>query len=233
MKDIPEPERPYEKCLEQGPEHLTDAELLAVMLRSGSVGESALELSRRILFSSESGSPAGVGRLMHGSISEWMLLRGVGRVKAIQLVCLAELAKRMSRTSYSGRAQLSSPAHVAENYMEYMRHLRQEVVKVVFLDSKIKKLGECDISKGTVNASLISPREIYMEAVRHGAVFILVLHNHPSGDPTPSQADIDLTRRLEQVGTVLGIPLADHIVIGDRCYYSFEEHGLLSDQLSD
>ena len=111
--------------------------------------------------------------------------------------------------------------------MESMRHLSQETVKAVFLDSKARKMGECDISKGTVSSSLISPREVFMEAVRHDAVFLVLLHNHPSGDPTPSQEDINITGRLEYAGKMLGIPLLDHIVIGDRCYFSFQEHGLL------
>ncbi len=229
INTIPESERPYEKCIACGPDHLTDTELLAVMLRTGSVGENALALAQRILYDPDMSSVKGVARLTQGYVREWMHLRGIGQVKAVQLVCLAELAKRISRTSYTDRLTLSSPSCVAETYMEGMRHLRQEIIKVVFLDSKTKKMGECDISKGTVNASLISPREIFIQAVHYDAVFILVLHNHPSGDPTPSQADIDLTNRIAYAGQMLGIPLADHIVIGDRCYFSFEEHGLLSE----
>ncbi len=228
MKTIPKVERPYEKCASKGTSYLSDAELLSVILRSGSVGENALSLARRILYDPEIGSVEGLSRIANGQLSEWTHIRGIGQVKATQLVCLAELAKRMSVSPGSAKEFAADPSAMAGAYMEEMRHLRQEIVKIVFLDTKTKKLGECDISKGTVNASLISPREIYMEAVRRDAVFIVVLHNHPSGDPTPSQSDIELTKRIEYAGLMIGIPLIDHIVIGDRCYFSFEEQGLLN-----
>ena len=233
MKTLPEAERPYEKCLAHGPAHLSDAELLAVILRTGSVGESALELARRILYDPAAAPDEGLKRLVRGQVNEWMHLKGIGQVKAVQLVCLAELSRRISQSPYCDRLALTSPSTVAENYMEELRHQCREVVKVIFLDTKSKRLGECDISKGTVNASLISPREIYMEAMRYDAVFVMILHNHPSGDPTPSKADRDLTKRLAYTGLMLGIPLIDHIVIGDRCYFSFEEHGLISKDLGD
>ena len=228
MKHIPAEERPYEKCASKGTSYLSDAELLSVILRSGSVGENALSLARRILYEPDIAPSEGLSRISNGVLSEWTHVRGIGQVKATQLVCLAELAKRIAQAPVSGHSFISNPADTAGAYMEEMRHLNQEIVKVIFLDTKTKKLGECDISKGTVNASLISPREIFMEAVRRNAVYIVVLHNHPSGDPTPSQSDIDLTRRIEYAGLMIGIPLIDHIVIGDRCYFSFDEHGMLT-----
>ncbi len=227
MKTIPAVERPYEKCAHRGTSYLSDAELLSVILRSGSVGESALSLARRILYDPDIGSGEGLSRIANGQLRQWTHIRGIGQVKATQLVCLAELAKRIRVSSGCGHEFASDPSSVADAYMEEMRHLKQEIIKIVFLDTKIRRLGECDISKGTVNASLISPREIFIEAVRRDAVFIVVLHNHPSGDPTPSQSDIDLTRRIEYAGLMIGIPLIDHIVIGDRCYFSFEEQGML------
>ena len=233
MKSIPATERPYEKCAQKGTSYLSDAELLSVILRSGSVGENALTLARRILYDPQSGQQEGLGRIADGHLQQWTHIRGIGKVKATQLVCLAELARRMARASSCGQNSFHSPQEAAASYMEEMRHLNQEIVKVVFLDTKTNRLGECDISKGTVNASLISPREIYMEAVRRDAVFIVVLHNHPSGDPTPSQADIDLTERIEYAGMMLGIPLLDHIVIGDRCYFSFDEHDMLTLKRND
>ena len=227
MKDMPESERPYEKCFQQGPSYLSDAELLAVLLRTGSIGESALDLARRILYDPEASPDTGLQRISCGSMKIWMHLKGVGPVKAAQILCLAELAKRLTRSAKGSRVTFSAPGLIADHYMESMRHLSQETVKAVFLDSKARKMGECDISKGTVSSSLISPREVFMEAVRHDAVFLVLLHNHPSGDTTPSQEDINITERLEYAGKMLGIPLLDHIVIGDRCYFSFQEHGLL------
>ena len=228
MKDMPESERPYEKCFQHGPSHLSDAELLAVLLRTGSIGESALDLARRILYDPDTSPYTGLQRIACGSMKMWMHLKGVGPVKAAQVTCLAELARRLPQSAKGNRTTFTSPGVIADHYMESLRHLGQETVKAVFLDSKARKMGECDISKGTVSTSLISPREIFVEAIRHDAVFLVLLHNHPSGDPTPSQEDINTTERLEYSGMMLGIPLLDHIVIGDRCYFSFEEHGLLN-----
>ncbi len=227
MKDIPAAERPYEKCVRKGPSYLSDSELLAVILRNGSVGESALTLARRILYDQSVGEPEGLVRLANSRMTHWQHIRGIGKVKALQMACLGEISKRISLSGDLQYVTMSSPEMTASLYMESMRHLSQEIVKVLFLNSKSKRTGECDISKGTVNASLISPREIFIEAVQHEAVFIIVLHNHPSGDPTPSRNDIELTDRIEHAGKMLGIPLIDHIIIGDRCFYSFEEHGMI------
>lgn len=122
---------------------------------------------------------------------------------------------------------MREPASVAEYYMEDMRHRNQEVLKLIMLDTKSRLIRDRDISKGTVNASLISPREIFMEALRNGAVFIILMHNHPSGDPSPSPEDIRVTSRVAQAGMMLGISLVDHIIIGERSYVSLKEQGML------
>lgn len=224
MKSIPQEERPYEKCLLAGAEALSDAELLTVILRTGSKGESALELSRKVL--AQNGESTGLLGIYHMSISDLMQIRGIGKVKAVQLKCIAELSKRFSRAQFAGGISFHDPAAVAEYYMEELRHLEQEVLLVVMLNAKGKLIREQIISKGTVRAALISPREIFIEALRSQAVSILLLHNHPSGIPDPSQEDVALTVRVKEAGEMIGIALLDHIIIGDCQAVSMREQGL-------
>ncbi len=223
MKSIPKEERPYEKCLEKGAEFLSDAELLAVILRTGSKGESALELSRKILASGCEGK--GLLGIYHMSISDLTRIRGLGKVKAVQLKCLAELSKRIAKAQFSDGISFRDPVTVAEYYMEELRHQEQEILLLAMLNSKGRLIHDQVISKGTVRSSLISPREIFIEAMRHQAVSILMLHNHPSGVPEPSPEDIALTQRVRAAGAVLGIDLLDHIIIGDRQALSMREQG--------
>ena len=216
MKSLLESERPYEKCERLGEKNLSDAELLAVLLRTGTKGENVLA--------------AGGGSLdaLHGFTRErFQKIRGVGRVKSIQLICLVELSRRLAKETAGRGLNFSSPASVARYYMEDMRHLGQEHMKLLMLNTKSALLGEKDVYKGTVNASLVNPREIFVEALRTEAVSIILLHNHPSGDPAPSRADVATTERIRQAGELIGIELLDHIIIGNNCYISFREEGLL------
>ncbi len=221
MRSIPKEERPYEKCFEHGAESLTDAELLAVILRTGVKGESALELSRKIL--AQSTEANGLLGIYHMSISDLTKVKGLGRVKAIQLKCVAELSRRIARSTFSEGISFKEPKSVAKYYMEELRHLEQEVLMLAMLNSKGRLLRDQVISKGTVRASLISPREIFIEAMRNQAVSIILLHNHPSGDPTPSKEDISLTQRVRKAGAIVGIELLDHIIIGDCQAISMRE----------
>lgn len=224
IKEIPDMERPYEKCVQKGATGLSDVELLAVLLRTGVPGENVLNLSRRILY--ESGSE-GLLSLHHFSMEQLMQLKGIGKVKAAQIMCISELARRLAKASASEALCFSSAESIANYYMEDMRHKTQETVKLLMLNTKGKLLGENDISVGTVNASLISPREIFIEALKRQAVSIVLLHNHPSGDPMPSEEDILLTQRIQRAGELIGIELLDHIVIGNNCYISLNEEKLL------
>lgn len=224
MKTLSESERPYEKCERLGARSLTDAELLAVLLRTGSRGENVLELTRRILYYA---GEDGILGIHHFTIERLKKLKGIGRVKAIQMVCISELAKRLAKASACEMLQFTCPASIAKYYMEDMRHERQELMKLLMLNSKARLIGESDISKGTVNASLITPRELFIEALQKNAVSIIILHNHPSGDPAPSREDRLITERIRQAGELIGIELLDHIVIGNNCYISFSEQGLL------
>ncbi|MCD8074944.1 MAG: DNA repair protein RadC [Lachnospiraceae bacterium] len=227
MKSMPIDERPYEKCLEKGAECLSDAELLSVILRTGSCGESALELSRRIL--TLNGEKSGLLGIYHMSIADLMKVRGLGSVKAAQLKCIVELSRRISRSRFSEGISFQDPVAVAEYYMEDLRHLEQEVVILVMLNSKGRLIRDVILSKGTVRASMISPREIFIEAVRNQAVGIILLHNHPSGIPDPSEEDIRLTERVRLCGAMLGIELLDHIIIGDCQAVSMREQGIWQD----
>ena len=224
MKDIPNAERPYEKCLKQGAEALSDAELLAVLLRTGTKGENVLALAKRLLY--EDGG-AGLLGIHQFSFQSLMKLKGIGKVKAVQILCLSELAKRLSKASVEPRLRFSSSQSVAEYYMEDLRHRNQEVMKLLLLNSKAELIDETNISKGTVNASLVTPRELFVEALKKEAVSMILLHNHPSGDPTPSRDDILTTKRISECGLLIGIELLDHIIIGINCYVSFQEENLL------
>ena len=223
MKHLPKEERPYEKCLTWGAERLSDAELIAVILRTGSKGVSALELSRNVLAQDKKGLLG----IYHMSISDLQKIHGLGKVKALQIKCIAELSRRIARARFSETVSFHDPASVSSYYMETLRHEEQEVLLLVMLNSKGKLLGEEIISKGTVNATVISPREIFLTAFSYHAVSIILLHNHPSGNPQPSQEDIALTERVKKSGELLGIELLDHIIIGDHAAVSFRMDELI------
>lgn len=224
MMKVPEEERPYEKCLSLGERALTDAELLSVILRSGTPGESALDLSRRVLRQFGEDDLTG---LCHQSIPEMMRIRGVGQVKAIQLKCIAELSRRIARSRNSRNVCFTDPESVAAYYMEDYRHEEQEKVLLVMLDGAGQLLGEELLFQGTADKALISPREIFLCALRRRSASVILLHNHPSGDPTPSEEDLIVTRQIREAGDLLGIPLLDHIILGDRKAVSLRREDLL------
>lgn len=225
MKELPLSERPYEKCLKSGTESLTDAELLAVILRTGTSGQTSVQLAQNIL--KLCGTNGGLTGIHHISLAELQKINGVGQVKAIQIKAVGELAKRMAQQQARPALIFSQPCTIAEYYMEQLRHEEQEVLICMMLDTKNRLLGERMIFRGTVNASLVSPREVFLEALRSQAVHIILVHNHPSGDPSPSENDILITKRIAQSGELLGVCLLDHIVIGDQRYVSFREKKLL------
>lgn len=225
IKDLTKNDRPYEKCLQLGASSLTDSELLAVILRTGVKGISSLELARQILNSQN--DEEGILNIHYLTLEKLREIKGIGEVKSIQILCLSELAKRLSKATAKKGLLFNQPATIAAYYMEEMRHQEQEVMKLLMLNTKSNLIGEYMISKGTVNASLVSPREVFIEALEKHAVYIILMHNHPSGDPTPSQSDILLTRRVKEAGSLIGIELLDHIIIGNNCYKSFSEEKLM------
>ncbi len=222
IKELPMEERPYEKMEKYGAKALTDAELLGIIIRTGSQKEASTLLAHRILCLNNQGL-VGIHTL---DISELMCVHGIGRVKAMQLKALSEVSKRLSKTQYIEKFCVDSPVSAANMYMEEMRYHEREHFKVVFLNTKNAIIGDKDISIGTVNASLVDPREIFKVALMYKAVQLILIHNHPSGNPTPSQQDIDVTYRIVQAGDVLGITILDHIIIGDGNYVSLKEQGL-------
>ena len=225
IKELCSEERPYEKFERFGAQHLTDIELLAILLRTGTRGENALELARHILYPSL--LPGGILNIHNWSYEQLRKIRGIGRVKAIQIVCLSELAKRLAKATAGKELDFRTPSTVAEYYMEDMRHKKQEIMKLLLLNTKSRLIGESDISKGTINASIVSTRELFVEALQKNAVYMIMLHNHPSGDPTPSREDILVTQRIHDAGEMIGIELLDHIIIGDNCYVSLREEGVI------
>lgn len=225
IKTIPEEERPYEKALQHGAEVLTNTELLAVLLRTGAKGTSAIDLARDILKSIDDN--VDILNIHHLTYEQLISLNGVGKVKAIQILCLSELCKRLAKANAKDGLVFQNPETIARYYMEDMRHLKQEKIKLLMLDTKSKLIHETDISQGTVNASLISPRELFVEALKRGAVSIILIHNHPSGDPSPSECDILLTKKVKDAGELIGIELLDHLIIGNNCYISFLESKLI------
>ncbi|MCR5737854.1 MAG: DNA repair protein RadC [Eubacterium sp.] len=224
VKQLPKEERPYERCMEYGPEVLSDVELLSVILRTGTREQNVKELSEKILNSTAEGN---LLSLMHLEKEQLQEIKGIGMVKASQLLCIAELAKRISMIRSEKQLRFSMPESIANYYMERFRHLEQEHLYALFLDSKCSLIKEKHLTTGTVNQSLLSNREIFVEALKCNAVFFVLIHNHPSGDCTPSRADIESTRSLVEAGELMGIRLLDHIILGDQKYSSLKELKLL------
>lgn len=225
IRKMPEDIRPYEKCEEYGPQALSDAELLAVIIKSGSKKEHSIELAYRILNLADGYS--GVNALYHLDFGQLTGLYGVGRVKALQILCIAELSRRMVRSERKVRTSFTKSSDIAMYFMEEMRHLEYEQTRIAFLDTKYNLICDKVLFSGAVGVSLFEPREIFIEALRAGAVYIVALHNHPSGDPSPSINDISATTRLKETGLMLGIRLTDHIIIGDNKYYSMHDSGII------
>lgn len=225
MRKMPKGEGPYERCMEKGAEALSDSELLAVIIRTGSREDTSLELAQKLL---KSGGEEGLFGLVHQSFEEFTKIRGIGKVKAAQLMCVFELSRRIWRSAGKNQNNCySEPSQIADYYMQSLRCLDQEHIYAMFFDTKQHFIRDVLLSKGTVNSSVISPRELFIEALKARAVRFALVHNHPSGDPAPSREDQLLTMRMKEAGAVLGIVLVDHIIIGDTAYMSFKERGML------
>lgn len=226
MESVRRRDLPYEKFLRMGPESLTESELLAIILRTGTKDKSALELAQEVLALADPSREVLLG-LYDIPLERLMDINGIGQVKAVKLKCLTELSRRIATTTARERINLCEPGTVAKYYMEDLRHRKTESVILVSVDARSRMLGDRVMSVGSATMSLASPREIFMEALRQQAVSIILVHNHPSGDPSPSQADVELTGQLAGMGQMLDIPLLDHIIIGDNEYMSFREKGLI------
>ena len=226
MKDIPFNERPYEKLEKYGPEILSNAELLAIVIRTGSQEETSVSLAQRLL--TYGGNTGGIAFLHDMSVEELKRTKGIGRVKALQIKAVMELSKRVSASFINNnRVTIKSPVEVSTLLMEEMRHLKKEIFKIILLNTKNHIIKYMDVSVGSLNSSIVHPREVFSEAVKAGCSGVLLVHNHPSGDPEPSREDIETTQRLVNAGNILGIKVLDHVVIGDGKYISFKEQGLM------
>lgn len=221
MKDMPISEKPYEKCMRYGASSLSDAELLAVVIRTGTGGERCTELAARVLHELPNGNLSG---LFKTSLEQLTKIKGIGNVKAVQLLCLAELGRRIMSFKSGGGLNCSNPEEIAGHYMVKMRYLETEKVILLILDARNKLKKEILLSDGSFTAAYVSPREVYYNAIKYGAVSLILLHNHPSGDPTPSREDLQITKKILEAGYMIDIPLLDHIIIGDDRYISFKEN---------
>lgn len=226
MRELPESERPYEKCAANGAAALSDGELLAVILRTGCHGQRVTELTGKLLSRMPSGTLAGLCQMTYEELIE---IKGIGRVKAVQIICLTELVNRILHSRLTLDSLIfHEPDQIAAYFMPSMRHLDTEQVRLLILDGKNAVTKEIVISNGSFNSAMAAPREIFHYALKYKAVSIIVLHNHPSGDPTPSKADLRITRRISDTGKMIGVPLLDHIIIGDNQFMSFMQQGYLS-----
>ncbi|MBQ1311330.1 MAG: DNA repair protein RadC [Blautia sp.] len=231
ISDIPKDQRPYEKCAKYGPEALSDSELLAVILRTGTKERNALSLANLLLTKADTSAYPGLTSLLHFSMAELRNVPGIGEVKAVQLKCVGELSRRISAHLARPGITFHDPKSIADYFMELLRHQEQEQLYSLMMDARGHNLGECLISMGTVDGTIASPREIFIEALQRRAVGFVLVHNHPSGSPEPSQVDRELTRTVYLAGKLLKIDLLDHIIIGDQKYYSFQEQGFFCEDI--
>ncbi|MGG7098002.1 RadC family protein [Clostridium sardiniense] len=223
MLDIPENERPKEKLLRYGAESLSNPELLAIVLRTGTKGENVLNLSQKIIAELN-----GLNGILNASVKEMTKIKGVKEAKASQILAIAELFRRFNTyKSFNEFKRITSPREVANMLYGEMGASNQEVLKLIILNTKNEVVKIKDVFKGSLNSSLVHPREIFNEAIRSSAASIIICHNHPSGDPTPSSEDIKVTTRINQSGEIIGIKLIDHIIIGRNNYVSLKEKGIL------
>ncbi len=225
IKEWPEDERPREKLLKFGVEKLSEAELLAIILRTGDFAshQSALDMGRVLII--RFGTLRG---MVQASVAEICDVSGIGPAKAASLKAAFHLATKLSQeTLRIGADRYTDPAQVFEFYRYRYREQRKEYFLAMLLDGKNRILREVQISEGSLNQSIVHPREVFMPAVRESAAAIILVHNHPTGDPTPSREDLAITRRLREAGEIMGIKVLDHIIIGDEQFTSFVSQGLM------
>jgi DNA repair protein RadC len=224
IKHWPEEDRPREKLLNQGAQALTETELLAIILRNGnaSTGETAIDHARLLL-----GQFHGLKGIDEASVQELNRVKGLGPAKIAQLKACLEIARRFNGRKWESGQPLRSSEEVFHHFRESLEKEKREFFYVVLLNNKNKKIREVKVSEGSLTASLVHPREVYNPVIRESAAAVIFVHNHPSGDPAPSPEDIEITRRLKEVGEVMGIRVLDHVVIGHGRHFSFSDKGML------
>lgn len=222
LTDLPKNERPRERLFRYGAYALSNAELLAIILRTGSQKEDVLSLCNRIISDCN-----GLNGLLSCDTQDFLSLCGIGEAKAAQLIALSEISKRFKAFKSGDEYRITSARSAAEYVMEDMRYLKKEYLKLIMLNSKNVVISVKHISVGSLNSSIVHPREVFLEAIKNSSASIIICHNHPSGDPTPSKEDINITNRLKECGKILGIEVLDHIIIGNGIYVSLKERAFL------
>lgn len=225
FRTLPEEERPRERMIEHGAKSLSNVELIALLLRTGSAKESVIELAQRVL--TELG---GMDGLLSLSYHELVGVHGVGPAKAVQVMAGIELGKRVGQLDRKATKPIQSPQDAVHLLQHELAHLQQEHFICMFLNTKNRVINKKCIFIGSLNSSVVHPREVFREAVRCSAASFICIHNHPSGDPTPSPEDLDITFRLVESGRMMGIVCNDHIIIGHNRYYSMKEQGLIEEE---
>lgn len=225
IKEMAEYEKPIEKLLENGAEKLSDAELLAIILRSGSRDMSVIEMSQYIL--NDHPIHKGLHGLNYRNIRELTEIPGVGKVKACQIVALTEISRRMSERANKDKLCFDSSDTVASYFMEQVRYLTKERVYALFTNTHNDYIHKVLLSEGSLDRSILTPRELFIEALNADAASIILIHNHPSGSPDPSDMDIIITKKIASLGKDIGIRLLDHVIIGDGTYISMAAQNLI------
>jgi len=220
MKELPISERPYEKLKMYGAENLSNSELLATIIKSGTKEYTAIDLANKVLKLNDNTDKEDLSFLQDISIVEFMKIKGIGQVKAIQLLAVCELVKRINKPLNKENIKIKDAKDVAKLLMNELKYEKREVVKVILLNSKNIVLKIKDISYGGTNFAMIEPKEILAEAIKLQAPRIILVHNHPSGDVVPSKADFNITDRIYEAAEIIGIQLLDHIIIGNNKYES-------------
>ncbi|WP_054951466.1 RadC family protein [Numidum massiliense] len=222
IRDVPVDERPRERLMQYGATALSNAELIAILLRTGTSSQSAKHLAERIL-----SAAGGLKGLTDSSIETLTQVKGIGPAKAVQVLAGVELGRRISRALPEERFAIRSPQDAADLMMDELQHLQQEHFVCLFLNTKNEVLAKETVFVGSLNASIVHPREVFKRAISRVSAAIICLHNHPSGDPTPSREDRYVTKRLKQAGELIGIDVLDHIIIGEQRFYSMKDNGLM------
>ena len=216
LKEYAEEQRPRERLMKSGAAALSDAEVLALILKIGNREENVIELSQRLI------ARYGIEKLSSCSLNELQQIKGIGKAKACEILAAFELAKR-ARINYSERKFIRSPLDVFRHFQAKLGELKQEQFYLLLLDTKNFVTKEELIAIGTLNASIIHPREVFKPAIKESAYAVVMVHNHPSGDPNPSTEDLQVTEKLAEAGELLGIKLVDHVIIGNGKYWSWKE----------
>lgn len=221
IQHIPEEERPRERLLRYGAESLTNVELIAILLGSGTKGTNVLQIAQQLV-----GKFGNMHQIAEATISELCAIKGLGPAKALQLKAAVNLGLRASRKAIPMKYKVDVPLHAYNLVREELSTEKRELLIVILKDIKNYVINHQIVSIGTLSETLVHPREVFNPAIRHNASSLIVIHNHPSGDPTPSQEDIDMTKTLIQAGRLIGIPVHDHLIIGHQNYLSLRKYGL-------